>query len=69
MLAVSLPVLVKFCKIVASAESSRRFTDSFTDTWPTKLRKLLEICHLKMEPAVGIEPTTDSLQNRVPALP
>ncbi|MEI6078410.1 MAG: hypothetical protein WCS94_22720, partial [Verrucomicrobiota bacterium] len=61
-LAVSYRVLVKFCKIVAGGQSSRCFTDSFTDTWPTKLRKLLEIYHLKVEPVVGLEPTTCSLR-------
>ncbi len=61
-LAVSYRVLVKFGKILAGGESSRSFTDSFTDTCPMKLRKLLDICHLKVEPVVGLEPTTCSLR-------
>jgi hypothetical protein len=57
-------VVVKFCRMVANWEKRHRFTDSFTDTRPTDFRKPLEIHHLKVEPVVGLEPTTDGLQNR-----
>ena len=51
-------------RVVADSKTRRTFTDSFTDTWPPLLRNLLEFCHLEVEPAVGIEPTTHGLQNR-----
>ena len=55
-------VLVEFCQIVADGHAKRPFTDSFTDTRPPSLRNALEVYHLKMEPAVGIEPTTFALR-------
>jgi len=55
---------VEFCRIVANSKIKRSFTDSFTDTRPLKNRKLLEICHLKMEPAAGIEPATFALRKQ-----
>ena len=62
-LAVSGRALVKFCRIAAGGCAARRFTDSFTDTLPRYPRNVLEVCHLKVEPAVRIELTTRSLQN------
>ena len=55
---------MKFCQIVADGQAKHTFTDSFTDTRPPSCRNLLEIYHLKVEPVVGFEPTTDGLQNR-----
>ena len=40
------------------------FTDSFTDSGLSDIGKLLIYNDLKMEPMVGIEPTTYGLRNR-----
>ena len=48
----------------ANSGSAPQFTDTFTDSGPSDLPKLLPHKRLKMEPVVGIEPTTDGLQNR-----
>ncbi len=53
-------MVVNFCRIVADGVIQHRFTD----TWHCCFRNVLGIYHLKVEPAVGIEPTTDGLQNR-----
>ena len=53
---------MKFCRIVASDQSQRRLTDSFTDTRPSCLTNCWKINHLEVEPAAGIEPATFALR-------
>jgi hypothetical protein len=54
----------KLCRVMANGLPLRRFTDSFTDSGHSDAHKPLMHTHLRMEPVVGIEPTTDGLQNR-----
>ena len=57
-------VEASFSGVVANSSAAPQFTDTFTDSGHSDLPKSLPRTRLKMEPVVGIEPTTDGLQNR-----
>ncbi len=57
-------VAAEFSRIVSDSRAAHQFTDTFTHSGPTDMLKPLPQRRMEMEPVVGIEPTTDGLQNR-----